>query len=228
LTADRPAKSLKDQNRWQLWLTIAANVALFFAVAQTDVFATSGIKAALMGGANLLPVGFALIITTIANGLLSADLKARLVFLRWKYALPGHRAFSKYALSDPRVDVERLEAALGGKLPAEPEHQNRVWYCFFKEVEYDPAVQHIHREFLFTRDYAGFAALFLVAFGTAAIVMVQSLKVSLTYGLCLLLQFLIVRHAASTYGARFVTTVLARKSATAASAAEHSRKKSSL
>ena len=43
----------------------------------------------------------------------SAGMKARLVFLRWKNALPGHRAFSIYGLSDPRVDMDRIKKSLG-------------------------------------------------------------------------------------------------------------------
>lgn len=52
----------------------------------------SGFKAALAGMANLLPVWLAVVVTTIANGLLSSAMKDRLVFLRWYHALPGHRA----------------------------------------------------------------------------------------------------------------------------------------
>jgi hypothetical protein len=37
----------------------------------------------------MIPVGFAFIIATVADGLLSADMKDRLVFLKWKHALPS-------------------------------------------------------------------------------------------------------------------------------------------
>src|SRR5712671_5918274 len=56
----------------------------------------------------------------IVNGLLSAETKARLVFLRMKDALPGHRAFSKYAASDPRVDISNLKKICGNKFPDDP------------------------------------------------------------------------------------------------------------
>lgn len=206
-------KSLKDQNRWQLWLTIAANALVFYAIAQSEVFATSGLKGLVTEATNLLPVSLAIVITSVANGLLSANMKARLVFLRWKDALPGHRAFSKHAKSDPRIDVDRLKKSLGNKFPTDPEGENRAWYRIFKEVEVDPAVQHIHREFLFTRDYAGFAILFFITFGIVSLFMVPSWKVSLVYCLLLMLQFVVVRHAAATYGTRFVCTVLARNAA---------------
>jgi hypothetical protein len=206
-------KSLKDQNHWQLWLVIAANAVLLYAIIQADAFAITGLKAALTGAPNLIPVGFAVIITTIANGLLSAEMKTRLVFLRWSHALPGHRAFSRYAASDPRIDIAKLKKALGNKLPDDPVEQNRTWYRLYKADENHPAVLQVHRDYLLTRDYAGFAALFLVAFGAVALLIVQSWKVALTYCLLLVVQFVWARHAAATYGARFVTTVLAQKAA---------------
>jgi hypothetical protein len=55
-------KSLKDQNRWQLWLTIAANALVFYAVAQSEVFATSGLKGLVTEATNLLPVSLAIVI----------------------------------------------------------------------------------------------------------------------------------------------------------------------
>jgi len=206
------SRSLKDQNRWQLWLTIALNAVVFYAVTQTQGIADFGWKALIPAAANLLPAGFAFIVTSIANGLLSASWKARLVFLRWRHALPGHRAFSKYALADPRIDVDRLKQLLGSVGPNGADAENKAWYKIFKEVEAAPEVQHIHREFLLMRDYAGFSALFLIGLGIAAIVLVQSWRVSLTYCAVLALQFLIVRHVAATYGERFVCTVLAVKS----------------
>lgn len=208
-----PAKSLKDHNRWPLWLTIAGNFAVFYAVAQTDSFMAIGAKGFITGAANLLPVGLALIVTSIANGLLDASMKARLVFLRWHHALPGHRAFSIYAPADPRIDMGRLKRAMGNKIPVAPDDQNTAWYRAYKEMESDPAITQVHREFLFTRDYTAFAFLFLLGFGTASLFLVSEKKVVLTYIVCLLLQFLVVRRAAATYGVRFVTTVLARKAA---------------
>jgi hypothetical protein len=207
------SKSLKDQNRWQLWLTIAMNAVVFYAVAQSGAIATAGWKGIFTATTNLLPIGFAFIVTSVANGLLSANMKARLVFLRWTHALPGHRAFSKNALADPRIDLARLKKSLGNKLPEGPEAENKAWYRILKEEEAMPEVQHIHREFLFMRDYTGFSVLFLVGLGVTALFLVQSRSVALTYCLALLLQFIVVRHVAATYGARLVCTVLAINSA---------------
>jgi hypothetical protein len=69
------SQKLKDQNRWQLWLIIAANAVVFYGACQWETFELSGLKAALAGAANLLPVGLAVVVTTIANGLLSSPTK---------------------------------------------------------------------------------------------------------------------------------------------------------
>lgn len=213
MKGELPPKSLKDQNRWPLWLTIAANFALFYVVSQSDALVSVGWQGLLTGAVNLLPIGLTLIVTSVANGLFSAAVKARLVFLRWHNALPGHRAFSTHAPADPRVDLDRLKRALGNKWPDSPEDQNRAWYRTYKEMEGEAAIIQVHREFLFTRDYTAFALLFLLGFGTAAVFLISSKTVQFGYYLFLLLQFVVVRQAAATYGTRLVTTVLARKAA---------------
>ena len=213
MTKGGNSKSLKDENRWQLWLIIALNAVVFYTITQSDTIAAAGWKGLFTTATDLLPIGFAFIVTSVANGLLSANIKARLVFLRWTHALPGHRAFSELAPADPRIDLDQLVRHLGRKLPKGPEAENKVWYRIFKEAEAAPEVHHIHREFLLMRDYTGFSALFLVGLGFATLFLVQSWKVAFIYWLALLLQFIVVRHVAATYGARFVCTVLAVKSA---------------
>jgi len=82
-------KSLKDQNRPQLWAIIATNAVAFYCVAQWDYISTSGIEGLFKHAANLLPVGLTIILTTVANALISSNNKARLVFLRWQHAPAG-------------------------------------------------------------------------------------------------------------------------------------------
>jgi hypothetical protein len=71
----------------------------------------------------------------------------------------------------------------------------------------------VHREFLLTRDYTGLATLFFVIYGTASVFVVPSTKILLIYLLFLVLQYIVARQAASRYGVRMVTTVLARATA---------------
>lgn len=206
-------KSLKEQNRWQLWLVVAFNALFFYGVAQANAIKVEGLRAMFTDAGKLLPVGFAVIISTVLNGLISADNKARLVFLRWRDALPGHRAFSEYAMSDPRIDLAALTKLHGSALPVDPKEQNRVWYRMYKTVEKEPAVHQVHRDFLLLRDYTGLCVLFIAFCGAAGLYAIPSTKVRLFYFALLILQYVVVRQAASNYGIRFVTTVLALKAA---------------
>ena len=115
MSKNSSGRPLKDSNRMHLALIVVMNALLLYTVAQAGTISIAGLKSLFTESSNLLPVGFALIAATVANGLLSANMKARLVFLRWRYTLPGHRAFSKYAVSDPRVDIAKLKKAWGLK-----------------------------------------------------------------------------------------------------------------
>lgn len=206
------AKSLKEENRLQLWLVIAVNALFLYGVIQANSISVSGLGAAFKDAPELLPMGFAVILATVANGLLSANTKARVVFLRWNNPLPGHRAFSEHAQSDSRVDIRRLKEAIGSELPIDALEQNRVWFSLYKSVEDAPAVTQTHKDFLLMRDYTALAALFLIVFCPLAIYAIQSSKIAAFYCLMMIGQFAVVRQAAATYGIRMVTNVLAQKS----------------
>ncbi len=216
MTTAGNSKSLKDQNRWHLWLLIAVNSAVFYAALNFSDFESSGFRALVNSATQLLPVGLATVVTTVANGLLDADMKARLVFLRWHHALPGNRAFSRYAHRDPRIDQDKLAQLIDMKSLPAPEAENAAWYRLYKEVHNDQSVQQVHREFLLLRDYTGLAALFLVGFGVVALFSVHPPRVLAIYCALLIVQYIVVRHSAATYGIRFVTTVLALKTLTPA------------
>jgi hypothetical protein len=204
-------KSLKEQNRWQLWIIVAVNSLFLYGVVQANAIKADGLRAAFTDAQNLVPVAFALVIATVLNGLLDADMKARLVFLRWHHALPGHRAFSKYAVSDARIDLAALERLHGCPLPVDPVEQNRVWYRIYKTVENDQAIRQVHRDFLLLRDYTGLCAVFIAFYGAAGLYAIPSVKVCQVYLLVLVAQYVVVGRAASNYGIRMVTTVLARR-----------------
>ncbi|MEO6325437.1 MAG: hypothetical protein ABIQ65_12490 [Thermoanaerobaculia bacterium] len=201
---------MKDQTRWQLWLMVAANAMLLYGIIQANAIRLWGLGGAVTDAQNLLPVGVALVVTTVLNGLLSAEMKARLVFLRWNHALPGHRAFSEYAVRDPRVDISLLANRRGTQPPTDPMEQNRSWYRLYKAVENDPAIRQVHRDYLLLRDYAGLSVVFIVCCGLAGAYAISSRATAFAYFILLTVQFGLVRHAAANYGIRFVTTVLAR------------------
>lgn len=213
MSATTTGKSLKEQTRWQLWLAVAFNGIFLYGVARANAIEIEGLQSALTSARTLVPVGLALVLMTVLNGLLSPAAKARIVFLRWRHALPGHRAFSLHAESDPRIDPEALLRLRGSQFPVDPVEQNRAWYRIYRGVAKDPAVVQVHRDFLLLRDYTGLSALLLLGCGVLGLFAIRSGGVRLIYLLILLLQYFVVRHAASNYGVRLVTTVLALSAA---------------
>jgi hypothetical protein len=203
-------KSLKEQNRSLLWIIIALNALFFYAVVHANAIRIDDVRSFFSNPEKLVPVGAAVLVATVLNGLLSPNMKARLVFLRWRHALPGHRAFSKYAATDPRIDPAALRKVVGKALPVDPLEQNRTWYKLYKTVEKEAAVDQVHRDYLLLRDYTALSALFLSFYGAVGFYAISSIKTLSLYVGLLAAQYLIVRLAASNYGTRFVTTVLAQ------------------
>lgn len=193
----------------QLWLVIAMNLLFAFAVIQSGAIRIHGLKAIFTDATNLLPPGIAFVVATVLNGVLSANAKARLVFWRWNHALPGHRAFTKHGPADPRVNMQSLEKSYG-PLPVDPAEKNRLWFQLYKKGESTASTLLVHKDFLRTRDYTGLAFLFFLALAPTASLMIGDMQVRWVYAGILLLQFLIVGQAASTYGIRIVTTVLSQ------------------
>ena len=95
---------------------------------------------------------------------------------------------------------QSLRRSAGINFPRIPSSKIAHGIRLYKTVEGNPAVSHVHRDFLLMRDYAGLAALFMIFFGTAALIEVPSWRASLTYCFVLSVQFLVVRQAASTLG----------------------------
>ncbi|HVZ99155.1 MAG TPA: hypothetical protein VG841_02435 [Caulobacterales bacterium] len=204
--------TLKDQNRIGLYTAMAANLALYFAMSRWGVL-FAGDWAALAGGwLSLLPAGLGLIVVGVLNAQVDAITKAQLVFLRRRDPLPASEAFTRWGPADPRVDMAAL-ATKFGPLPTDPKGQNALWYRLYKSVEDAPAVEHAHREYLFTRDFHFLSALMLIGFGILAVATFVGVGKTLLYLAILLAQFLMTGQAARNHGQRLVCTVLARKAA---------------
>ena len=209
-------KSLKEQNNWKLWLIAAANTLFFYGVLISNQISVHGLETVFSEAPSLLPIGFAGIIATVLNALPSSTTKARLVYLRWSDALPGHRAFSHYAPRDLRIGMGDLIDLFRGNLPTEPRVQNTEWYKLFVTVQNEPRVYDVHRDFLMLRDYTSLAALCLVTFGPLGFVLFATARTAEIYLLVLVVQFVVVRQAAANCGIRMVTNVLALKATKAA------------
>lgn len=206
------ASSLKGQNSLGLYGLMAANLVVFYGVVQHDAIRAGDWVEAAKHLGEAIPAGLGIALTGVLNAQLSAEAKARIVFLRWRDPLPGSEAFTKHALSDPRVDLAALKASVGN-LPVTPKEQNTLWYRMYKSVATEPAVMQVHGAFLFTRDYACLALFALLILGVAGFVQIPSRRTALGFVAMLAIQFLLARRAARTHGVRFVTTVLALKGA---------------
>ena len=207
------ADSLKDENRLTLYSLMAANIAIFYVIFQKDAFVTGDWLELVRRLVDVVPAGLGVALTGIINAQFSAELKSRIVFLRWRNCLPGCEAFTRYAHQDPRVDLAGLERVCG-TLPTDPRQQNSLWYRLYKSIESDPSVVQVHRAFLLARDYACLALMIIVVLGIAGFVQFQSKRTALIFLLLLVLQFVLAGQAARNNGKRFVTTVLAIKGAT--------------
>ncbi len=143
---------------------------------------------------------------------MSADSKARIVFLRWNNPLPGHEAFTRYARNDPRIDFEYLKTHYG-PLPSDPLEQNKLWYKLYKSVKAEPSVTQVHRNYLFTRDFTFISLIMLIILGPVGFYQIPSIRLASIFTAALIGQHLLANNAAKKHGQRFVSTVLAIKGA---------------
>ena len=207
-------KSLKDGNRLSLYVVMLANLCFFYLVAQNNAIVTGSWVILLRNVGGAVPAGLGLILTGILNAQLSAEMKSRIVFVRWRNSLPGCAAFSRYAKDDVRIDFSAIER-LCGPLPEDPREQNALWYRLYKSVDSEPSVVQVHRAFLFTHDYACIALMIAVVLGPIGFFQIPSKSIGTLYCFVLVLQFFVASQAARTHGKRLVTTVLAIKAAIA-------------
>lgn len=145
-------------------------------------------------------------------GILPVAAKDRLVFWRWREALPGHRAFSDDTLSDPRIDAAKLARNIQISFPTVAREQNTAWYRLFKKVETDPSVDQCNRAFLLLRELG---ALSFVATAGCAVWWLVSPKFQDAAEAAIALfavQYVLAAVSSKNYGHRLVTTVLAAHS----------------
>lgn len=201
-------KSLKEQNQRGLAALFLINAIVFVAVLKLPEM-IAGEWALLWNDVKEIATGAALpFLIGILNGQVSADNKARLVFLRWRHPLPGSRAFTYFMLKDARVSPAAVEKTVG-TLPGHPDDQNRTWFQLYLQVQNRPEVLDVHRQFLFARDYTTFSAMFLCAAVPTGFWLMRWSEAA-GYSVVLVLQYLIAANAGRNYGQRFVTTVLAK------------------
>lgn len=125
--------------------------------------------------------------------------------------LPGHRAFSEHAETDPRINVAELKEKIG-EFPENPRDQNSFWYKIFQKHQSNVIVSDSHKRFLLFRDSACLTLLIIVPTWIALILSdVSALKLAALVG-GLVLQFLWLSISARNSGIRLVQNVLALES----------------
>ena len=151
------------------------------------------------------------LVAVYLNDLLPSNAKASIVFWRFNDALPGHRAFSEHAESDPRIDTAALKKKIG-EFPQNPRDQNTCWYRLFQKYQSNVIVNDAHKRFLLFRDSSSLTLLIIVIAGIAAVSLGVSLGVLTFLVGGLAIQFLWLTLSARNTGIRLVQNVLALES----------------
>ena len=218
MTAARPKRTitakepyLKGKNAAYLWLFIAINIAVFLCLFVGGSLTEASIdhfwhRVTMKGG--IIAAGIP-IVSIVLAGVLSDAAKARLVFWRWRYPLPGCRVFTELLNTDPRLDVPTLKKKLGD-LPSEPRAQNALWFSLYRHHSAAPRVLEAQRVYLLTRDMTAMAGLFVVLL-TGGVLGTSGWKASAMYAVALLAQYFLIASSAKNYGRRFVLNVLSEE-----------------
>lgn len=208
-TAQKSTPILKGRNAPSLWTFMAVNVAVFLSLVAVQGFSAAsfeefwsriGIKNGAL--AVLIPL-----VTIVLGNLVSSPMKARIVFWRWRFPLPGCRIFTDLMHSDHRVDQETLTRKLG-KLPEAPIEQNVLWFRLYKKHASVPVIADAQRVYLLLRDMAAIAAMFLLFLPVGAVLGSVDVRTAGLYGAALLFQYILLAIAARNAGNRFALHVL--------------------
>lgn len=208
----RSDRYLKSENQVWLFGFLVVNLAAFAVVTYIGLDGVPGaIQWVQSNWESLSAVGLGMVVTTVVSNLISPQLKAILVFWRWPNPLPGHRAFTQYLGSDPRIDPHRLQEKIGD-FPSDPSEQNRLWYRIYRTHESEPSVMGAHRDYLLTRDITWLSFAMFILFGLGSAFLGESALQTAWYPVLLASQYLITSIAARRNGIRFVLNVLAIES----------------
>lgn len=156
---------------------------------------------------NGLVVAMMPVLVLVFSGVVSANVKAILVFWRIKNALPGHRVFTKLAPTDARIDMNELRKKLGD-VPRAAKEQNTCWFKLYKKHESAPTVENPHRSFLLARDLAAISLVFSLGGGLGLTVGGVKASAVGVYVAAMLAQYLLLAVVARNHGNRLVCNVI--------------------
>lgn len=147
------------------------------------------------------------VLVFVLISIISSNNKARIVFWRWRYALPGHRCFTQLAPADPRIDMKALQEGLG-PLPSDPRAQNAKWYELSRRYANALRVDEAHREFLLARDLCAISLVVSVVGPLSILILQANISWALLYFLVMAVHYLVLAVVAKNKGNRFVCNVL--------------------
>lgn len=199
---------LKNSYKPKLWTVAALNFVLFWTVINSHAdFSNFIALLQSMSIENGIIGSVASIAVFVLDAQCSPTTKARIVYWRWQYPLPGHRAFSLHLNKEHRAQPDRLKQNWG-TFPKDPAGQNQLWYQIYEFFHTEIRVREAHRAWLFSRDITALVFLFLLSFGTATLFTDTSWTDCSWYFVALTVQYILVMIAARTQGIRFVRQVL--------------------
>lgn len=206
-------KSLKEQNERSYRLFAVANIAILISLVVCGRIDLQNMTALIkmITSKDGIWISLLPILGIVLNGLLPSNVKAMIVYTRFKHALPGHRVFSKLGKADSRIRLERI-AKKYVKLPRNPINQNKLWYDIYKKHQDKPVIRDSHKKFLLMRDIASLSC--IIWLGSMIIfVIFYTLKIEIiSYLIFGTIQFLVTMISARNYGNRFTCNVLAEES----------------
>lgn len=142
--------SLKTQNLPLLATLVIAQLAVAYGFSHPD-FNWAGLE---VFTADSVAMAVITLLAALFSSLLPVSIKHKLVYLRLKNVLPGHR-FMQLAANDQRIDVLSLQQKVVPLMPMEAteELQNRIWYRhIYQPLQNVPLVKDAHKVFLLWRD----------------------------------------------------------------------------
>lgn len=147
------------------------------------------------------------ILVILVEGVLSSDIKAKIVFLKFKNPLPGSRSFSAIAKNDSRINLEELKTKID-KIPQKPEEQNNLWYKIYRDYSERPIVYQSHKFFLLTRDLATITLFVITVSFFGYFFLDFTFGKAIIHFLILVSILLLTIMSSQNYGKRFVANVL--------------------
>lgn len=143
--------------------------------------------------------------------IIPSDLKASLIYWKLTNPLPGSRIFSKIAINDSRIDLQKLRKRFGD-FPSNQNLQNKLWYKIYQKHVNNDAVRYSHKRFLLLREITVLSLLIFLTHFFLYLIPKVNLIILIRYSCFLFIQYIAFMIATRNAGNRFTCTVLAVES----------------